>query len=457
MLGVGQVKPRLTGVTLLCADTTHKAHLAARAIAKSMEQADFEQVKLLTNNSQLPHAVKIPEIKGLEAYSKFCIRDMHKYVDTPHALIVQFDGYALNGEAWTDEFLKFDYGGAPFQPSNTIGNGGFGIRSKRIMEACSKLPTGSDHPEDAAISIRFRSELEAQGLKFMPVELARKLSFEGRSWDSKEWRGVQNKWAGSFGFHSFLSAGIPDPPVIAVHAGDAGDIIYSMPVLKALGGGMLFLTPDNKFPYPLDTRWTRTGGDAEFVDNLAPLLEAQPYVWSCKYTHGHPASCTHDLNRFRLPWRNRTAKDFQSILSLHCEAFNVPIPTEPWLTVPDPICVPGRPIVVSRTARYHNDKFDWYKLVQKWHSKMVFVGTEQEASVFQGLSCPHKVPHFKTSNAMELAQVIAGSEMFIGNQSLALAIAHGLFKKVVIEEWPLNPNTRMDRPGVYLGVPENWL
>jgi len=52
------------------------------------------------------------------------------------------------------------------------------------------------------------------------------------------------------------------------HSGDLGDIIYSLPVIKALGGGIIYLNPNNKF-----TNFTMNG--YEFIK---PLLLSQDYV-----------------------------------------------------------------------------------------------------------------------------------------------------------------------------------
>jgi hypothetical protein len=444
--------------TLIAVDCTDKVHLASRAIKKTLEQCEFPAVKLLTHDTAQPFAVKIPRITGLEGYSRFMMRELYKYVDTSHALIVQWDGFPIHAESWTDEFLRYDFGGAPFQPSDTVGNGGFGIRSKRLMEACSKLPEGQDHAEDAAISVRFRKDLESQGMKFMPAPLARRLSFEGRAYDGKEWQGISNRWNNSFGFHSMLSV-IPrekKPCKVYCHSGDAGDCVYSLPVIKALGEGVLFLTPFNRHPYPLDSRWTRTGGSPEFMDNLRPLFEAQPYIWKVQYTHGFPYSVDHDLNSFRIPWKQRTAKDNQSILSLHMEAFNLPMPTKPWLTVPEKF-VTKWPIVVNRTQRYQNNDFQWTRFIEKFHKQMVFVGTYQEYELLCGMAPMFKFEYLETKNALELAQVIAGAKLCVMNQSLPLAIAHGLHKKVVVCEWPSNPNCRISRPGALYELTEEML
>lgn len=444
---------RLNGITLLAADTTSKAHLAERALIRSLDRVQPDQVKLLTDNMSLRFAYQIPKLNGLGAYSKFCIRDMTKYVNTPFALVCQSDGYVLNGEAWTDGFLNWDYIGAPFNPSGVVGNGGFSLRSKRLMDYLACTSWDDFHPEDSAICVRHRAELEAAGFKIAPLEVAQKFAVEGRSWNGQEWMGTANRWNGQFGFHSWLTPGVPNAPKIFHHSGDMGDIIYSLPVIKAMGGGVLFVSPHNRFPYPLDSRWSRMGGNASAVDNIRPLLEAQHYIDRVAYTHGTPISTSYDLNRFRLPWKNRTARDFDSIKKLHCDAFNIEWPdSKPWLEIRNPISIPGKPIVVARSPRYHNDQFPWYELVQKFGNQMVFVGDESEARVFQGFGAPkHKIYWHQTSNMLELARVIAGASICVMNQSAPLAIAHGLCKPVVVEEWPGNPNCHLEREGaIYL-------
>jgi ADP-heptose:LPS heptosyltransferase len=74
--------------------------------------------------------------------------------------------------------------------------------------------------------------------------------------------------------------------------------------------------------------------------------------------------------------------------------------------------------------------------------KAVFVGLPDEYRAFQqqiGMT----VPYYETRTMLELAQVIAGAEAFIGNQSQALAIAIGLGKEYACEarvDLPLERN-----------------
>jgi hypothetical protein len=456
------VKLSLPNITLLAADTTPKARLAAVAIERSLEQCSFGAVKLLTNDMSLPYAVEIPRIEGLEGYSRFCIKQMAKHVETPFALVCQADGYVLNSRQWTPMFTQHDYCGAPFNPSGAVGNGGFSLRSKRLLDYMANAGWTDDHPEDSAICIRHRAELQSKGFKIAPTEVARLFAMEGRSWNSKEWQGTPNRWGGEFGFHSWLTPGVPNSPNVFHHSLDAGDCVYAAAVMKAIGGGVLFISTDNRYPYPLNSRWSRMGGPASAVDNLKPLLEAQDYIDRVSFTHGLPFSTTHDLNKFREPWKARTAKDNWSILKLHLDAFGVSWPEDmPWLTVDDPIVIPDRPIVVARSPRYQNMSFPWFDLVQKWGHLMAFVGTEEEAHIFQGFGAPKfEIPWHRTENALDLARVIAGARVCVMNQSLPLAIAHGLCKRVVVEEWPKNPNCRLIRDGAIYNtpeIPESWL
>jgi ADP-heptose:LPS heptosyltransferase len=139
------------------------------------------------------------------------------------------------------------------------------------------------------------------------------------------------------------------------------------------------------------------------------------------------------------------------------DAFNLSMPTEPWLKVGDPIVIEGKPIVVNRTERYQDWTWPWTALIEKFHDQMVFVGTEKEHELFCGLAPHCRVEYRPTKDALELARVIAGAKLFIGNQSLALAIAHGLGKQVRVEEWRANPNTRIIRQGAAYGPPEELL
>jgi hypothetical protein len=111
--------------------------------------------------------------------------------------------------------------------------------------------------------------------------------------------------------------------------------------------------------------------------------------------------------------------------------------TKPWLDASKIPAIHASEIVVSRTERYHSP-FDWGVLAD-WKDRAVFVGTQHEHEGFirqTGIFIPWRC----TNTWMELAGVIRGSKLFIGNQSMAYAIAEGLKHPRVLEVCCLCPN-----------------
>lgn len=449
------MNPNLSNVSLCCIDTTPKKLNGLRAIRKSMEQCDFGAVKFLTDDASLPYAVKIDPLHGMGAYSTFCIRDLYEYIDTSHLLIVQHDGYVLDGQAWMPEFLNYDYIGAPWD-GGLVGNGGFSLRSRRLMEAAAYLP-GNSHPEDAFLSRHHRRQIEAGGFKFAPTEVAKQFAIEGTSfeWRQRSWASDGRSYGGQFGFHSFLTPlpGISDRPKVFHHSGDLGDILYSLATVKALGGGVLYLSPDSRYPYPAPVRMRLDHGNSGYYTSF---LEMQDYLWLAKYTHKLPQSTDHDLNKFREFYQQPNPSGFETLYQLHARAFGLTLDeTKPWLQVDVKREFPERPIVISRTPRYRNPHFPWRRLIERYGNAMVFVGIESEYQMLVNeINVRPLPPWIPTNDLAELARVIAGAKVFIGNQSAPMALALGLGVPAIIQEcWQANPNCVLRRPGaLYWGI-----
>ncbi|HRH27050.1 MAG TPA: DUF5672 family protein [Parcubacteria group bacterium] len=209
------MKIRLNNVTLLGIDCVNPKQLLT-AINIYTSKIDFESVKILSseniNDSRL---VKIPKISSMQEYSLFCLKDLYKYVETDFVLLIQWDGFILNPESWTDEFLNYDYIGAPWvvkdwsindfgfpeklRGTRVVGNGGFCIRSRKFLEVSSRLYKykifKTYHPEDIAVSVWYRDLFIKEGIKFAPVELARKFAIEGGD----------DVYHNQFGFHGFYT------------------------------------------------------------------------------------------------------------------------------------------------------------------------------------------------------------------------------------------------------------
>lgn len=452
-------------VTLIAIDTGPKAKLTERAIIECEKVATYDAIKFLTNDPTLKHGIQIPKFEGIGGYSEFVIRELHKFVETSHCLLVQWDGYVLNPLSWLPKFLEFDYIGAPWN-GNVVGNGGFSLRSRKLLKATTRF-TDAAHPEDNFICRKHRQELERDGIKFAPADLARQFSIEAASYAFKEntWTSDGRGWNGQFGFHSWLTpiTSLKNRPLVFHHSGDAGDIIYSLAAMKSMGGGVMFISPDCRYPYPRVPNMCRSMGNAN-VDPLIPLLRQQEYVWDCRFTQSMPHSTDIDFNAFRDFYRVHRPENFFSLFRLHLLACGVDYPEDqPWLTCDTAVEIPNRPIIVNRTARFHNEKFPWSALIAQHGHRMAFVGLADEYQEFRKLQPAVNVPWHQTANFLELARVINGSKVFIGNQSSAQAIAIGLGKNVISEVWLGNANTMFRRKNQInvkngtFAIPREWL
>jgi hypothetical protein len=154
-------------------------------------QADikFGAAKLLTHfDVDSPLVQKIPQIKSIQEYSNFMIKDLANYFDTEFVLVAQWDGFVWHPELWEDEFLKYDYIGAPWPDSLlthgaplkfNVGNGGFSLRSKRLQDFLRDDDNLVMHrAEDVAICQLNRAYLEKCGFTFAPYETAERFSLE---------------------------------------------------------------------------------------------------------------------------------------------------------------------------------------------------------------------------------------------------------------------------------------
>lgn len=138
--------------------------------------------------------VSIPELKGIQEYNRIMLRELAAHVHTSHVLIVQWDGFITHPELWRPEFLSVDYIGAPWYHGGhpgMVGNGGFSLRSKRLLNALATLSDlDTREPEDMVICVQRRAELEREhGICFAPLEMAQAFGCE------------YGQYRACFGFH----------------------------------------------------------------------------------------------------------------------------------------------------------------------------------------------------------------------------------------------------------------
>ena len=85
----------------------------------------------------------------------------------------------------------------------------------------------------------------------------------------------------------------------------------------------------------------------------------------------------------------------------------------------------------------------------KYARDAVFVGLPDEHAAFCREVGP--VTQYPTDDLLQVARVIAGAKLFVGNQSSPRAIAEGLKKPVVQEIFMHDPNCCFNRPDEWDG------
>jgi len=171
---------------------------ALKALKYSCREIDFAKVILITPEDIQDDSVEIIKCNPLnyEQYNEFIVYKLHEYIRTEHALIVQNDGYVVNSDRWTDDFLKYDYIGALWPlPTDTfsfrdangdiqrMGNGGFSLRSKKLLKLASEVglewkPYFGFYHEDGFFCCHNRHVYEEHGCRFADNHIAARFSHE---------------------------------------------------------------------------------------------------------------------------------------------------------------------------------------------------------------------------------------------------------------------------------------
>lgn len=194
----------IPNTTLCCIDCIHY-ELSIQAIKRCCEKCKFDKLLFLTDKAfdfKEFDIIKIPHIISKEHYSKFLVKELNNYIETDFVLMIQYDGFIVNPDAWTSEFQKYDYIGAKWKYTDglNVGNGGFSLRSKKLLEVLSddmisierdSLKNGEDH----YICRIYRRFLESHyGINFASEDIADRFSYE-----------YVNPINKTFGFHGLFN------------------------------------------------------------------------------------------------------------------------------------------------------------------------------------------------------------------------------------------------------------
>lgn len=212
------------------------------------------------------------------------------------------------------------------------------------------------------------------------------------------------------------------------HSGKLGDIIYSLPAVRAMGGGKLLLQENAAIGDRLTT---------DLRCSMAELLRMQPYITAVEDFRDQTDFV--DLDAFRR--RPLT----ENLAEQHLRTFDLD-PREKdtrWLWVDRPELLPARPVVIHRSKNLHDPEFPWPAVYLKYAKMAVFVGTPDEHRDF--VAKFGDIQYQPTATLADLARLIAGCELFIGNQSCPFAIAEGLKANAIQETSRVYPNCLFSR------------
>lgn len=209
------------------------------------------------------------------------------------------------------------------------------------------------------------------------------------------------------------------------HGGKVGDCVYSLPTIRELGGGILYL-PE------------KTGECDHLYSSLKDLLLLQPYIHEVReYPSGYAymqqapgIAIDYDLDLARL----QPGKGVTHIVKRYLDAFKVNLPNwkDPWLVIDDkPSGLTGPYTVINYTGRHRynaqtntHSRVDWKKVVERIEGRKVFVGLPEEHQRF--IEQFTFVDYFPTRNLLEVARVLRDCVALYSHQSSLLALAQSL-------------------------------
>jgi len=221
--------------------------------------------------------------------------------------------------------------------------------------------------------------------------------------------------------------------VTFVHTGDLGDCIAALPIMRTFGRANLIITEKKGA-----SRETMRGRRFEAI---LPLLQEQPYIESVKWVN-RPKKFDYDFSFFQ----KKPHSYGQCLTDWQADAVGLKkcgYTFDPWLHVGRSELATGR-AVINRSTRYYNGSFPWERIMRVYGKDAIFVGHEDEHKTFEK---EHgRIAFVPTPDLLDLTELIAGADIFIGNQSCPMWIAFGLGKKVIQETWPGGPNSCVPLP-----------
>lgn len=196
---------------LVIADTYPDKRVARWAVERCLRELPVDDCLVLSDEAFVPGArhVAIAPLTDIAQYNALTLDALPQWTECDTTLVVQWDGFVIDGRRWQREFAEWDYIGAPWPHlAQAVGNGGFSLRSRRLLNAVQRLrqdePAADvDTAEDLQICFKYRAALQAQGLRFPDAQLAAAFACE-RQPAAPAWHALA-QGIDSFGFHGVFN------------------------------------------------------------------------------------------------------------------------------------------------------------------------------------------------------------------------------------------------------------
>jgi hypothetical protein len=176
---------KLPEVTLVMIET-REHELAALAVRDSVAKIDFGEVLVFTDQ---PHqfvglgarVVLVPDWPSKLGWCQFHMHGVSPYLRTAFALGIQWDSWVVDTHQWTDEYLRYDYVGGPwnYKDGMNVGDGGFELRSTALLRYLRKHQARflcTNERDDELVCRTYRNALMDDGFEWAPEALARRFS-----------------------------------------------------------------------------------------------------------------------------------------------------------------------------------------------------------------------------------------------------------------------------------------
>lgn len=211
----------LNKVTLVLM-TSVKIEESIKALEYSAKNINFDSIKLISDvkPNLLPDKIQhefCPKMSNIDEWNYSIIYRLPKYINTEFCILIHDNGFIVNPDSWKDEFLDYDYIGAPWPLPNDnfsyrdinnetirVGNS-VSLRSKKLLNVPLKFNLEwksfhGNYNEDGFICVNYRHKYLEAGCKFADIDIAKHFS--------KETEIPENKNLETFAFHNYNNSNI---------------------------------------------------------------------------------------------------------------------------------------------------------------------------------------------------------------------------------------------------------